>query len=59
MFRLLKWFFYLVIIFIIVVLYWFLPKYSYIQKNPGYCVNLTGNFYYCGNDAGLDNLFKN
>lgn len=58
MLRLFKYFFYLAIFIVIVILYWFLPKYTYIQKNPGYCVHLTNNFYYCGNSAGLDKLFK-
>lgn len=48
---------YLIIILIILFLYWFLPKYSYVSKNPGYCVNLTSHLYYCGNQAGLDKLF--
>lgn len=58
MFRLLKWFFYLVIALVIAFLFWFLPKYSYVAKNPGYCVNLTKSLYYCGNNANLDKLFK-
>jgi len=57
MFRLLKLFFYAVIILIIGFLYWFLPKYSFVSKNPGYCVNLTSHIYYCGNNAGLEKLF--
>ncbi|PIR96057.1 MAG: hypothetical protein COT92_03220 [Candidatus Doudnabacteria bacterium CG10_big_fil_rev_8_21_14_0_10_42_18] len=58
MFKNLKILIYLVIILAIGFLYWFLPKYSFIQKNPGYCVNLTKNIYYCGNNAGLDKLFN-
>ena len=38
-------------------LYWFLPKYSFVRKNPGYCTNLTSHIYYCGNQAGLEKLF--
>ena len=57
MFRLLKLFFYAIVIALLVFLYWFLPKYSYVHKNPGYCVNLTHNLYYCGNNSGLDKLF--
>lgn len=53
----LKYLFYLLIIIIIAFLYWFLPKYSFVAKNPGYCVNLTTNIYYCGNNANLDKLF--
>ena len=49
--------FYLLIAIVILFLYWFLPKYSFIHKNPGYCVNLTRHLYYCGNQAGLDKLF--
>ncbi len=40
-----------------VFLYWFLPKYSFVRKNPGYCTNLTSHIYYCGSQAGLDRLF--
>lgn len=57
MLRTLKIFFYIIIVLLLLFLYWFLPKYSYIQKNPGYCVNLTSHLYYCGNNAGLDKLF--
>lgn len=58
MLKRLKYFFYLLIILLIAFLYWFLPKYSFINKNPGYCVNLTKHLYYCGNEAGLDKLFN-
>jgi hypothetical protein len=57
MFKLLKFLFYIAIILGVYFLYWFLPKYSYIQKNPGFCVNLSKHLYYCGNEAGLDKLF--
>lgn len=57
MFKLLKYFFYAVVLLVIYFLYWFLPKYSFIHKNPGFCVNLTSNIYYCGNNASLDKLF--
>ena len=57
MFKLLKLFFYAVVILVIGFFYWFLPKYSFVSKNPGYCVNLTSHLYYCGNNAGLDKLF--
>lgn len=57
MFKFLKLLLYFVIAAGIVFLYWFLPKYSFIHKNPGYCVNLTKHLYYCGNEAGLDKLF--
>ena len=58
MLRPIKHIFYLVLIVGGIFLYWFLPKYSFIAKNPGYCVNLTKNLYYCGNQAGLDKLFN-
>jgi len=57
MFKLLKYISYLIIALVIAFLYWFLPKYSFVQKNPGYCVHVTKNLYYCGNNAGLDRLF--
>ena len=57
MFKHFKILIYVIIILIIIFLYWFLPKYSFVNKNPGYCVRLAGNFYYCGNEAGLDKLF--
>jgi predicted membrane chloride channel (bestrophin family) len=56
--KLIKLLLYLIVIVVIFFLYWFLPKYSYISKNPGYCVNLTKNIYYCGNNAGLDKFFN-
>lgn len=43
---------------VIAFLYWFLPKYSVVNKNPGYCVNLTKHLYYCGNQAALDTFFN-
>jgi hypothetical protein len=58
MFKFTKYIFYGILILIAAFLYWFLPKYSFVHKNPGYCVNLTKNLYYCGSDAGLDSLFK-
>ncbi len=39
-------------------LFWFLPKYSYVQKNPGYCTNLTKHLYYCGTKADLKQMFE-
>ncbi len=58
MFKHFKYFLYLIIAMVMIFLYWFLPKYSFIAKNPGFCVNLTKNLYYCGNQAGLDKLFN-
>jgi len=57
MLKLFKIAFYIIVILIVLFLYWFLPKYSYVSKNPGYCVNLTSHLYYCGNQAGLDQFF--
>ncbi len=57
MLKALKIGFYILVILVIAFLYWFLPKYSFISKNPGYCVNMAPHIYYCGNDAGLDKLF--
>jgi hypothetical protein len=59
MFKILKIIFYIAVVIVIVFLYWFLPKYSYVSKNPGYCVNLTSHIYYCGNNSDLDKLFGN
>lgn len=39
-------------------LLWFMPKYSYVQKNPGYCANLTEHLYYCGTEADLKQMFE-
>jgi hypothetical protein len=58
MFKTLKIVFYIVIVIVIVFLYWFLPKYSYISKNPGYCTQLTSHLYYCGNIANLDKVMN-
>lgn len=58
MFKALKLVFYAAIIALAVFLYWFLPKYSFVQKNPGYCANLTQHLYYCGTQADLQSLFK-
>ncbi len=58
MFHLTKYLFYLIIAAIIIGLVWFLPKYSYVQKNPGYCVNLTKHLYYCGTDSDLKEVFN-
>ena len=58
MFKHFKYVFYVLIILIVAFSYWFLPKYSIINKHPGYCVNLSKHLYYCGNEAGLDKLFN-
>ena len=57
MIKLFKALLYILIGAVILFLYWFLPKYSYINKNPGYCVALSKNLYYCGNNASLDRFF--
>lgn len=58
MLHLVKYVMYLLIAAGVVFLYWFLPKYSYVQKNPGYCVNLTKHLYYCGTGADLNKVFE-
>lgn len=58
MFTILKMLLYAGVALGIVFLYWFLPKYSFVQKNPGYCANLTKNLYYCGDGTDLQSLFK-
>lgn len=39
------------------LLYWFLPKYSFISKNPQYCVHVTAHFYYCGSHSNIDSFY--
>lgn len=58
MFKAIKTIFYLGLILGAVFLYWFIPKYSFIQKNPGFCAKLTSQLYYCGQDSNIDALFK-
>ncbi len=58
MFKFLKLLFYAALIALGLFLYWFLPKYSFVQKNKGYCTNLTDHLYYCGTEADLETLFK-
>ncbi len=57
MLHLTKYLFYLIVAAVVVGLIWFLPKYSYVQKNPGYCVNLTKHLYYCGTDSDINAVF--
>lgn len=54
---LLKTLFYLAIAGVVWLLFWFLPKYSFVSKNPGYCAQLTTHLYYCGTESQLDQLF--
>lgn len=58
MFKILKIIFYLALIGLALFLYWFIPKYSYVQKNQGFCVNLTKHLYYCGSGADLNSTFN-
>ena len=58
MFKIAKYLVYLGIVAVVIGLFWFMPKYSYVQKNPGYCVNLTKNLYYCGTNADLKSTFE-
>jgi hypothetical protein len=58
MLHLAKFLIYGIIIAAVIFLYWFLPKYSFVQKNPGYCAPLTDHLYYCGSGADLQGLFK-
>ncbi len=58
MFKIGKLLLYAVIILAVIFLYWFLPKYSFVKKNPGFCTNLTNNIYYCGTKADLNSLFE-
>lgn len=59
MLHLIKYLFYLLVIGAVVFAFWFLPKYSYVKDNPGYCVNLTDNLYYCGDESDLKEVFDN
>lgn len=58
MFKIVKYLVYLAVILVVIGLIWFLPKYSYVQKNPGYCVNLTKHLYYCGTQTDLKEMFN-
>ena len=58
MFHIAKYVFYLVVIAVVIFLVWFLPKYSYVQKNPGYCVALTQNLYYCGAESNISEIYN-
>lgn len=57
MLKLAKYGFYVLIALAVYGLIWFMPKYSYVQKNPGYCTNLTKHLYYCGTKADLQSVF--
>jgi hypothetical protein len=53
-----KYILYALVVILIVFLYWFIPKYSFVKKNPGFCTKLTTHLYYCGSGAQLDQLFS-
>lgn len=53
-----KYLFYILLIVGAAGLFWFLPKYSYVKQNPGYCVNLTEHLYYCGSESNLKETFE-
>ncbi len=58
MFKLLKIFFYALIVLVIGFLYWFLPKYNFIHKNPQYCVKISDHIYYCGTNSNIDKFYN-
>ncbi len=58
LFSLIKHGFYIFLVVLVIFLFWFLPKYSYVKENPGYCVNLTNNLYWCGDENNLQELFQ-
>jgi hypothetical protein len=58
MFKIAKYLIYLLIGLAIYGLIWFVPKYNYVKKNPGYCANLTKNLYYCGDESDLKQVFE-
>lgn len=58
MLHLVKLLFYILIIGGIAFGVWFLPKYSFIAENPGFCTELVKNVYYCGSGADLKGLFS-
>jgi hypothetical protein len=58
MLKIAKYLVYVAIAAVIWGLFWFMPKYSYVQKNPGYCTNLTKHLYYCGTQADLKQMFE-
>ncbi len=58
MLKIAKYVVYVGIAALVIGLFWFMPKYSYVQKNPGYCVNLTEHLYYCGSKANVKEMFE-
>lgn len=58
MFHLLKLLVYAGLIAIVIFIVWFVPKYSFIAKNPGFCTELFNHVYYCGNKADIQSLFN-
>ena len=57
-FKLFKHLVFILLIALAVFAYWFVPKYSFVKNNPGYCTHLTAQIYYCGIDANLESMFK-
>lgn len=57
MFRIIRYIFYLAVIGAGLLLWWFLPKYNYVHKNPQYCAKLGEHFYYCGTETHLEKFF--
>lgn len=53
MFSLIKFVFLIAILVVAGGYYWLMPKIKYIQDNPGFCVNITTQLYYCGSEANL------
>jgi hypothetical protein len=58
MFRVAKYLFYALVVGALVFAYWFMPKYSYVQKNPGFCTQLSKHLYYCGDGAEVSSFFN-
>lgn len=56
--RLIKIFFWLLFLAVFLFLFWFMPKYAYIRRNPGFCVQLVSRLYFCGEQSGMNDLFK-
>lgn len=53
MFKLIKLFFLIIIIGAVAGYFWLTPKLKYVKDNPGFCVNLTTQLFYCGTEADL------
>lgn len=53
MFKLIKLLLFLILVAGVAGYFWLMPKYQYIKDNPGFCVNLTEQIFYCGTEADL------